>query len=101
MWVKDGVTQQQFEADGWDCKQKVVTMYGGYANMGIGHAITAGQEIQACMQSKGYRQVTRQPTDEEIQRREAEYVPPSQRTDRTEREQATSRSSVSGRYGGY
>jgi hypothetical protein len=58
MLVKDGMTPQQFEADKFDCEQKVVTMYGGYAQMGAGHAIMARQDMIRCMQVKGYRTVS-------------------------------------------
>ncbi len=29
-------------------------MYGGYANMDIGHAIFAGFDVRRCMEAKGY-----------------------------------------------
>jgi hypothetical protein len=56
--VKDGMTPQQFEADKFDCEQKVVTKYGGYAQMGPGHAVMARQDIFRCMGTKGYREAT-------------------------------------------
>jgi hypothetical protein len=56
--VKDGLTPQQFEADKFDCEQKVITMYGGYAQMGAGHAIMARQDMFRCMGAKGYREAT-------------------------------------------
>lgn len=56
--VKDGLTPQQFEADKFDCEQKVATMYGGYANMGPGHAVYARQDMFRCMTAKGYREAT-------------------------------------------
>ena len=57
--VKDGMTQQQFEADKFDCEQKVVTMYGGYTQMGVGHAIMARQDMERCMTAlKGYRVIS-------------------------------------------
>lgn len=55
-WVKPGATQQTFHADKFDCEQKVVTMYGGYSQMGAGHAIMAGGDIKNCMRAKGYRE---------------------------------------------
>lgn len=58
LYVKDGATPQQFQADQFECEQKVVTMYGGYAQMGVGHAIMARQDIMRCMTSKGYREAT-------------------------------------------
>ena len=54
--MKDGATAQDFERDQFDCKQRVVTMYGGYANMGLGHAVMAGGDIERCMLTKNYRQ---------------------------------------------
>ena len=51
--VKDGMTAQQFHSDQFDCEQKVVTMYGGYAN-----AVRGRQEIVRCMTAKGYREAT-------------------------------------------
>ena len=56
IYVKDGSTAQQFEADKFDCEQKVITMYGGYAQMGLGHAIMARGDIGRCLLSKGYRE---------------------------------------------
>lgn len=56
VWVKPGATQQSFDADKFDCEQKVVTMYGGYSQMGPGHALMAGGDIKNCMRSKGYRE---------------------------------------------
>lgn len=56
--VKDGLTPQQFNSDKFDCEQRVITMYGGYAQMGVGHAILARQDIMRCMLSKGYREAT-------------------------------------------
>lgn len=56
MLMKDGLTEREFEADKFDCEQKVVTMYGGYAQMGVGHAIMARQDIFRCMAAKGYRE---------------------------------------------
>lgn len=56
VWVKPGATEQSFNADKFDCEQKVVTMYGGYSQMGPGHAIMAGGDIKNCMRSKGYRE---------------------------------------------
>ena len=55
MMVKDGATQEQFQAEHFDCEQKVITMYGGYAQMGAGHAIMARGDIQRCLESKGWR----------------------------------------------
>ena len=60
IWVKDGASAQDFEADKFDCEQKVVTMYGGYAQMGVGHAIAAGGDMKRCLYIKGYRQVSEQ-----------------------------------------
>lgn len=57
-WVKDGATAQEFEADKFDCEQKVITMYGGYAQMGAGHAIMARQDMFRCLNAKGYREAT-------------------------------------------
>lgn len=56
--VKDGLTPQELERDKFDCEQKVITMYGGYAQMDIGHAIVARQDILRCMQIKGYREAS-------------------------------------------
>lgn len=56
MWVKQGATQQTFDADKFDCEQRVITMYGGYSQMGPGHAIIAGGDMKNCMRSKGYRE---------------------------------------------
>lgn len=63
--VKDGLTPQQFEADKFDCEQKVITMYGGYANMGLGHAVGARQDMFRCMQAKGYREATSEEVNRE------------------------------------
>lgn len=57
IYVKTGATPQDVEADHFDCEQKVVTMYGGYARMGPGHAIMAGGDLDRCMRSKGYGQL--------------------------------------------
>lgn len=58
MLVKDGYTPEQFETDKFDCEQRVVTMYGGYAQMGVGHAVLARQDILRCMKTKGYREAS-------------------------------------------
>ena len=58
MLYKDGMTQQSFKADLFDCEQKVVTMYGGYAQMGPGHAIYARNDIKRCMEAKDYHEAT-------------------------------------------
>lgn len=57
-WMKDGATRANFDQDVFDCTQRVVTMYGGYTQMGIGHAIMARQDNIRCMESKGYRQMS-------------------------------------------
>lgn len=71
--VKDGATAQQFEADKFECEQKVVTMYGGYANMGPGHAIMARGDILQCMNVKGWREQTAEsnPSPEDVWRKKA------------------------------
>jgi hypothetical protein len=66
MYVKDGGTPQEFEADKFDCEHKVVTMYGGYTQMGIGHAIMARQDMQRCIESKGYRQMSSLPPEKQL-----------------------------------
>lgn len=58
IWLKDGATAQDFERDRFDCEHKVVTMYGGYGQMGAGHAILAKDDMIRCMQAQGYRQAT-------------------------------------------
>lgn len=58
LYVKEGGTPQQFQADQFECEQKVATMYGGYAQMGPGHAIMARQDMARCLTSKGYREAT-------------------------------------------
>lgn len=58
MLTKEGYSPQQFEADKFDCEQKVVTMYGGYAQMGMGHAIMAKDDMRRCLFAKGYREMT-------------------------------------------
>lgn len=55
--TKPGYTPQAFNADKFDCEQKVVTMYGGYSQMGAGHAIMARGDILNCMKAKGYQEV--------------------------------------------
>jgi hypothetical protein len=72
-FTKEGITQQQFEADKFDCEQKVVTMYGGYAQMGVGHAIVARDDLRRCMFTKGYREATAQETKRSPQQSEVEY----------------------------
>ena len=54
LYVKDGATPQQFEADRFDCEYKVVGMYGGYGQMGAGHAILARDDMDRCIRSKGW-----------------------------------------------
>jgi len=58
LYVKDGATSEQFQADQFDCEQKVVTMYGGYANMGPGHAVMARGDMKRCLAVKGYREMS-------------------------------------------
>lgn len=41
--VKDGITQEQFEADKSDCKQKVLTMYRGSDRVAFGDAPNYGE----------------------------------------------------------
>lgn len=55
--VKDGMTQEQFEADKSECKQKVLTMYRGSDRVAFGDAPTMGSDMTKCMVSKGYREV--------------------------------------------
>lgn len=78
VWVKPGGTPQSFEADKFDCEQRVVTMYGGYANMGLGHAIVARDDIKRCMLTRGWQEQVQQPQATPVQHREADYIPPSQ-----------------------
>jgi transcriptional regulator with XRE-family HTH domain len=59
--VKPGGTYEQLNADRFDCKQKVVMMYGGYGQMGIGGAMVAGDDYHECMRAKGYSQGTPTP----------------------------------------
>src|SRR5436190_1347436 len=72
MWVKEGATQQDFEADRTRCiyEAKLATAsyssgptargYGAAAAQGIGEGITMGlreaELATLCMQTKGYRQ---------------------------------------------
>jgi hypothetical protein len=56
-YVKDGMTSQDFDKDHFDCEMRVVTIYGGWARMGAGEAIMAGQDIHRCLLTKGYRKV--------------------------------------------
>lgn len=58
LFVKPGGTPAEFERDKFDCEQRVVTMYGGYAQMGPGHAIMAGDDIRRCLTTKGWRPAT-------------------------------------------
>lgn len=58
LYIKQGATQQEFERDQFDCEQRVITMYGGYTQMGVGHAIMARSDIQRCMVTKGYRAIS-------------------------------------------
>jgi hypothetical protein len=71
MLVKDGYTPEQFETDKFDCEQRVVTMYGGYAQMGIGHAIMARQDILRCMRTKGYREASAEERSPRVTEKEA------------------------------
>lgn len=57
LFHKPGMTPQSFNADKFDCEQKVVTMYGGYAQMGAGHAIMARGDMKNCFLAKGYAEV--------------------------------------------
>lgn len=84
MYVKDGGTAQQFEADRYDCEYKAVMLQGGYNQMGVGGAIMARQEIARCLGSKGWREESEvkqksQPgshlTPEEIARIKSEINP--------------------------
>jgi len=54
VYTKDSATPQQFEADRFDCEYKVVGMYGGYGQMGIGHAVYARDDMDRCLRSKGW-----------------------------------------------
>ena len=56
-YAKDGMTAQEFERDQFDCETRVVTVYGGWARMGAGEAILAGQDIHRCLLTKGYHKV--------------------------------------------
>ena len=56
IWLKDSATTQDFERDKFDCEHKVVTMYGGYGQMGVGHAILARDDMKRCLRSLGYRE---------------------------------------------
>jgi hypothetical protein len=59
VWVKEGATAQDFERDKFDCEQRVVTMYGGYAHMDIGQAIVAGNDLRRCLRvTHGWREAT-------------------------------------------
>ena len=55
-FIKDGGTPQSFQGDLWDCKQKVVVMYGGQSQMGFGHLATMQGDIADCLQSRGWRE---------------------------------------------
>ncbi len=59
MYVKEGGTQQQFDADKFACEQKAVRMYGDYAQMQMGDTMMArDDDWRRCMFSKGYRETT-------------------------------------------
>lgn len=61
MYVKEGGTPQQFDADKLDCEDKMVQMYGDYAQMQQGDALMARDgDWRRCMFSKGYRETTEQ-----------------------------------------
>ncbi len=53
-FVKEGATAEQEQHDRWDCKQKVYTMYGGPSRMGAGDMISARDDFEQCMTSKGW-----------------------------------------------
>ena len=48
-YYKDGATAQSFEADKFDCEQKVMTMHGGYANALIGQAPFIRADMKRCL----------------------------------------------------
>ncbi len=54
-FVKEGATPDQEQADRFDCKQKVYTMYGGPSRMGAGDMISARDDFEQCMTSKGWK----------------------------------------------
>ena len=55
MWVKEGATQQQFNADQFDCKQKAYTMAGGSSYQNVGAVVVdVPVFFRECMQAKGY-----------------------------------------------
>ena len=59
MYVKEGGTPQQFDADKFDCEDKMVQMYGDYAQMQMGDTMMARDaDWRRCMFSKGYRETT-------------------------------------------
>ena len=61
VFVKEGASQQQFNADKSDCEQTVVTMYGDYAQMQMGDAMMArDDDWRRCMFIKGYRETAEQ-----------------------------------------
>lgn len=56
-YSKTGATPQDFEADRFDCEYKVVGMYGGYGQMGAGHALIARDDMDRCLRSKGWGEI--------------------------------------------
>lgn len=64
-----GATDAEMKRDGWECQQQVVTMYGGMAQMGIGHAMMARGDIVQCLEARGYQML---PQDEIARLRAAE-----------------------------
>lgn len=65
VWMKDGATQQQFQADQFDCKQKAYTMSGGYNSNNLGAlVVSAPGFFNECMEAKGYRLM---PQDQAVQ----------------------------------
>jgi hypothetical protein len=66
MYTKDGFTPGQFNADKFDCKQKVLTMYGGLTQMGLGDAMLARNDMKECLESKGYQEMSSLPPEKQL-----------------------------------
>ena len=69
VWVKPGVSEQEFRVDSYVCEKDM--RQSGYFGTGISGAMNASGFYERCMESKGYQKIREVPTSG------VDHIPPS------------------------
>lgn len=68
VYVKANGTDQEFQADLFDCEARVGAMYGGRNQTEPGIAIMAAMDVRRCIETKGWHKATAQDVAAQLKR---------------------------------